>query len=38
MKTYDEFLAEEYEKEDEFWKEMFEDMEADRIIDEMKNF
>lgn len=28
MKTYDEFLAEEYEKEDEFWKEVFEDFEA----------
>ena len=29
MKTYDEFLAEEYEVEDQFWKEMWEDLEAE---------
>lgn len=32
MKTYDEFIAECYEAEDEFWKEVFEDIEADYWI------
>ena len=38
MKDYDQFLAEQYEIEDEFWKELYEDIESDRIIDEMKEF
>lgn len=35
-KDYDQFLAEYYEAEDEFWKEYFEDIEADRVISEQK--
>ena len=33
---YDCFIAECYEAEDEFWKEYFEDIEADRVISEQK--
>ena len=35
-KEYDQFIAECYEAEDEFWKNYFEDLEADRIISEEK--
>lgn len=38
MEDYYQFLAEQYEIEDEFWKEMFEDIETDRWVSEMKNF
>ena len=38
MKNYDQFLAEQYEIEDEFWKELYEDIESDQIINEMKEF
>lgn len=34
---YDKFLAEIYEAEDEFWKEVYEDSEADYWINENKN-
>ena len=34
---YDCFLAECYEAEDEFWKELFENIEADYWIEENKN-
>ena len=34
---YDCFLAECYETEDEFWKEIYEDSEADYWINESKN-
>lgn len=37
MKGYDEFLALIYEAEDIFWKEIFEDMEAEYWINEAKN-
>ena len=36
FKEYYQFLAECYEAEDEFWKEYFEDIEADRVISEQK--
>ena len=32
MKGYDQFLAECYEAEDEFWDNYFEDIEADEVI------
>lgn len=36
---YYQFLAEQDEKEDEFWKEIYEDLEADSIISsEKENF
>ena len=35
-KEYDQFIAECYEAEDEFWEDYFEDLEADRIISEEK--
>lgn len=35
-KEYDQFVAECYKAEDEFWKDYFEDLEADRIISEEK--
>jgi hypothetical protein len=34
---YDCFIAECYEAEDEFWKEIYEDSEADYWINENKN-
>lgn len=34
FKDYDQFLAECYEAEDEFWKGIYEDIEADRVISE----
>ena len=34
---YNCFIAECYEAEDEFWEDVFEDMEADYWIDEAKN-
>lgn len=34
---YISFLAECYEAEDEFWEDVFNDMEADYWIDEAKN-
>lgn len=33
---YYEFLSECYEAEDEFWKGIYEEIEADRIINEIK--
>lgn len=33
---YDCFIAECYEAEDEFWKEIYEDIEADKVISEQK--
>lgn len=30
-------IAEEYEREDEYWREIYEDMRADEIISENKN-
>lgn len=33
---YDSFIAECYEAEDEFWKGIYEDIEADKIISEQK--
>ena len=35
---YDQFIAECYEAEDEFWDKYFEDIEADKIISEQKEF
>lgn len=35
-KEYDQFIAECYEAEDEFWEDYFEDLEADEIISEEK--
>jgi len=37
FKDYDCFIAECYEAEDEFWEDVFNDMEADYWIDEAKN-
>lgn len=37
FKEYDCFIAECYEAEDEFWEDVFNDMEADYWIDEAKN-
>lgn len=34
---YDSFLAECYEAEDEFWREIYEDIEAEKVINEEKN-
>ena len=34
---YDCFIAECYEAENEFWEDVFKDMEADYWIDEVKN-
>lgn len=36
LRGYKQFLAEIYEAEDEFWKEIYEDIEADRLINENK--
>ena len=36
LKDYNQFLAECYEAEDEFWKEVYEDMEVDKAINEEK--
>ena len=39
FKEYDQFLAECYEAEDEFWRSIYEDIEADTIISlEKENF
>lgn len=35
---YDQFIAECYEAEDEFWKSVYEDIEGDRIINEIKEW
>lgn len=37
IKAYDQFIAEIYEAQDQFFKELMEDLEADYIINEMKN-
>ena len=37
FEEYDCFIAECYEAEDEFWEDVFNDMEADYWIDEAKN-
>lgn len=37
LRGYEQFLAECYQAEDAFWKEYFEELEADSIISEMKN-
>lgn len=37
IKAYDQFIAEIYQAEDQFFKELIEDLEADYIIDEMKS-
>ena len=37
FEEYDCFIAEYYEAEDEFWEDVFNDMEADYWIDEAKN-
>lgn len=37
LRGYDNFLSERYQAEDAFWKEYFEELEADSIISEMKN-
>ena len=34
---YDCFISECYEAEDEFWRSIYEDIEADNIINEMKS-
>ena len=34
---YFEFLMEEYQKEDEFWTELYEDIQADSYINELKS-
>ena len=34
---YEQFLAEQYEIEDEFWKGVYEEIEADYWINENKN-
>ena len=34
---YNNFLAECYEAEDEFWREIYEDIEAEKVINEEKN-
>lgn len=36
FKIYNQFLAECYEAEDEYWKEYYESNEADSIISEQK--
>lgn len=35
-KEYDQFLSECYEAEDEFWKEVYENSEAEKWINEAK--
>ena len=34
---YFEFLMEEFQKEDKFWKELYEDIQADSYINELKS-